>query len=140
MEADRLERLRDVIAIWGSGFARKIHELADANNPEVTHRGELRKRAKESEVREAVACVRGCGLEGLSAKRGDWGRPLYLWAARKYCGMTLREAGSHLDGMKPSAVDMVVRRWEELMRQDAGARDLGRRLQEKLNDMWKVEG
>ena len=47
--------------------------------------------------------------------RGDWGRPLLLWAARRYAGMTLKEVGKAADGMDYTAVAMAIKRFERKM-------------------------
>jgi len=36
-----------------------------------------------------------------------------LWAVRKRCGMSLREAGALAGGMKPGAVSIAIKRLEE---------------------------
>ena len=110
-------------------------------DPEVKHRRELRKRLGEEAVRTAIERVRGEPLSGFASRRGDWGRSMYLWAVRRYCGLTLREAGQCVGGMKHSTVDMAVRRWREL---SAGDADMKRRHEKLLrlieNMNWKLEG
>lgn len=46
-------------------------------------------------------------------RRGSAGKPLLLWAARRYAGMTLREAGEAAGAMDYTAVAMAVRRLEQ---------------------------
>lgn len=140
IDPGHMERLRDVVAIGAAGYARKIREMAGQMNAEVTNRRELRKLARESDIRCAVEDVVGESLEEFRHKRGSAGRPLYLWAVRTYCGMTLREAGMPLGGMKPSAVDMAVKRWETKLKQDESAAELARHLEQRINAMWNVEG
>jgi len=85
----------------------------------VTHRRELRKRLGEETVRRAVERVRGEAFSGFASRRGDWGRSIYPWAVRRYCGLTLHETGQYVGSMKPSTVDMAERRWRELSVEDA---------------------
>ena len=55
-------------------------------------------------------------------RRGDWGRSLFLWGVRKRCGLTLREAGQAVGGMKPTAVDMALKRFDERAATDSRIR------------------
>jgi len=48
----------------------------------------------------------------LCERWGDTARPLAMWAARRYCGFTLRKTGVHLGGMDYAAVGMALRRFE----------------------------
>jgi hypothetical protein len=45
-------------------------------------------------------------------RRRDRGRPLLLWAARKYTGLTLREIGVAAVGMGYTALAMAVKPFE----------------------------
>ena len=42
--------------------------------------------------------MRGLPWGEFAGRRGDWGRSLYLWAVRRYGGVTLREAGVPVGG------------------------------------------
>ncbi len=46
------------------------------------------------------------------AWRGDWAKPLLLWALRRYSGMTLSEVGGAVGGMDYTAVAMAIKRFE----------------------------
>ena len=60
---------------------------------------------------------------------------------KRYTGSTLREAGHHAGAMKPSAVDMAIKRWEGLIAKDPHMRALRDELIEQLSGgKWKVEG
>ena len=47
------------------------------------------------------------------ARRGDWAKPLRLWALRRYSGMTLSEDGGAAGGVDYTADAMAVKRFEE---------------------------
>ena len=110
VEESRLERLRDRVAIGSEGFARRMRESFGDDLDDREQRRELRRRVTVDEVRSAVERVCGARWEEFAGRRGDPGRALFLWGVRKRCGMTLREAGQAAGGMKPTAVDMSVKR------------------------------
>ena len=140
VDPDRSERLRDVIAIGSSAFARRIRQSIDPET-EMTNRRDLRKRVSEKHVRDAVVAVRAEPWRAFYQRRGDWGRLLYLWAMRHYTGCTLRDAGQHTGAMKPSTVDMAVKRWRRLVADEPGMRARQGELIQRLGESnWKLEG
>jgi chromosomal replication initiation ATPase DnaA len=44
--------------------------------------------------------------------RGDWAKPLLLWALRRYSELSLREIGEAVGGMDYTAVAMAIKRFE----------------------------
>jgi chromosomal replication initiation ATPase DnaA len=61
--------------------------------------------------------------------RGDWGRPLLLWATRKYTGLTLREIGAAAGGMDYTAVAMAVKRFEQKSDSDRALKKLMKKVE-----------
>jgi len=51
-------------------------------------------------------------------QRGGPGRPLVLWAARRFGGMTLREVWQMAGGMDYTTVSMAVNRFEQCASKD----------------------
>ncbi|MCF7669252.1 MAG: hypothetical protein K9N48_05705, partial [Verrucomicrobia bacterium] len=78
---------------------------------------------------------RGQSWGEFSALRGDWGKALFLWAVRKYCGLTLRETGEAAGDMSPRAVDIAISRLRKRAESDAALRS----KQTKINDQLKGE-
>jgi chromosomal replication initiation ATPase DnaA len=72
----------------------------------------LRRRVGLEDVLQAVATVRGEAWEHCGNRRGDWARPLAMWAARRYAGMSLREIGAALGDRDYGAVRMAIQRFE----------------------------
>lgn len=60
------------------------------------------------------------------ALRGDWAKPLLLWALRRYSGMTLKGIGETVGGMDYTAVAMAMKRFETRAEKEP---DLRRRMQ-----------
>ena len=132
MEANRLERLRDVIGIGSATFARPIRESASEDDG-LAQKKELRRKVSVDEMRAAVEKLRGEGWDQFACRRGDWGRSLFLWGVRKHCGLTLREAGQAVGGMKPTAADMALKRLEERAASDAQIRSRREELMRLLD-------
>ena len=58
------------------------------------------------------------------SRRGDWARPLLLWTARAYTGMTLREIGNAAGGMDYTAVAMAIKRFGQKAARDRQIREM----------------
>jgi hypothetical protein len=65
------------------------------------------------EVLEQVSVVIGAPAETYMSQWGGVGRPLALWAARRFGSMTLRDVGQAAGGMDYTAVSMAVKRLEQ---------------------------
>jgi REP element-mobilizing transposase RayT len=128
VDATACERLRDVIAIGSAEFARRIRETAGDELAGLDQKRALRRRITVEEARRAVAEVRGEEVGRIAGKRSDPGRSLFLWAVRKRCGLTLREAGEAVGGLKPAAVDAALRRLVTRTRSDPFLRAQQERL------------
>ncbi len=63
--------------------------------------------------------------------RGDWAKPLLLWALRRYSGMTLREIGDEVGGLDYTAVAMAIKRFENKAVKQDGLRELMKRVRVK---------
>jgi hypothetical protein len=73
----------------------------------------LLRRVEVEDVRSRVEQLRTEKWDVFAARRNDGERALILRAARKRCGVTLREAVEAAGGMKPAAVDTAIRRLEQ---------------------------
>ena len=118
VEASREERLRDTVAIGSETFVRKVKALAKGGAREVAGKRELRRRLTFEEVVGAIEKLKGEAWVKTSVRRGDWGRPLAMWAARRYCGLTLREIGSRIHGLDYAAVSIALKRFQDKAAQD----------------------
>jgi hypothetical protein len=84
--------------------------------------------------------LKGKAWEAFGQQYGDSGCALFLWAARRLCGLTLRElgvaAGAGKDGaasMSVSAVSKTIRRLEQRALRDKSLRTLQSRILEMSN-------
>jgi hypothetical protein len=88
----------------------------------------------------AVERLKGKAWEAFGQQYGDSGCALFLWAARRLCGLTLRElgvgAGAGKGGaasMSVSAVSKTIRRLEQRTLRDKSLRTLQSRILEMSN-------
>ena len=123
VERSEIERLRDTVAIGAAEFAKTVRALAGEKELRgVEGKRELRRRVSLDEVRDAVESLKEEPWDTFLRRRGDWGRPLFLWAARRVCGRTLRELGGAAGGMDEAAVGMALRRFEQRCAHDRSLR------------------
>jgi putative transposase len=131
-DPDKLERLRDAVAIGSAAFAKSIREgAATLSLAGVAGKRELRRRIDVAEIHKAVILVTGVAPE--CSRRGDLSRPLFLWAARQYSGLTLSAMGEHFDSMTFSAVSAAVKRFELAAVKERNAKAYKRKLCSILN-------
>ena len=112
VEPDRQEQLRDTFALGTEAFRERVRRLAKPGR-EVTAPSGLRRRVPWAQLVRTVEEATGERAEAFMKRRGSAGKPLLLWAARRYAGMTLREAGEAAGGMDYTAVAMAVKRLEQ---------------------------
>ena len=112
------ERLLDAVAVGSETFRERLKTIAKGGGRETAGKRELRRRATIEGVFRAVAEVKGEEWSEVLGKRADWGRPLALWLARRYCGLTLREIGEAAGGMDYAAVSIALKRFEARLETD----------------------
>ena len=129
----REERLRDAVAIGAAEFVRRIKVAAQGGNRETEGKRELRRLVTFQDVIAAVETLKGEPWEKTVVRHGDWGKPLAMWAARQYGGMTLREVGEQLGGMDYAAVGMAITRFIRKADADRKLQSRMKKLAQMLN-------
>ena len=135
VEPSRMERLRDAVAIGSVEFARRMRCGSEQKLSGISGKRELRRRMPVMDVRRAVEQVKGATWKTFGQQYGDWGCALFLWGVRRWCGLTLQEAGRQAGGMSFSAVGKAIQRFE-LQAEYAPHRE---KLQHLLFEMSNVE-
>lgn len=107
----RAEEIWDAFALGSEVFRAGVRKLVKAGR-EVAKPSGLRRRLKWTDLVSLVGQALGESSLTFMDRRGSFGKPLALWAARRYGGMTLREAGVAANGMDYTAVSMSVKRLE----------------------------
>jgi REP element-mobilizing transposase RayT len=130
VDPDRAEQARAAFALGTEAFRDRIRTLAKPGR-EIAVPAGLRRRVAWAELVALAEEVTGERLDPLRKQRGSIGRPLLLWAARRYAGMTLREAGEAAGGMDYTAVAMAVKRLEQRAANNSGISRLMRAMQAK---------
>ena len=116
-------------------FRKRVKAVADGGTRETAGKRELRRRVSFQEVTKAVSGLLARKREDLLKERGGHGRPLAMWAARRYAGLTLREIGEEMEGRDYAAIGMALKRFETRLGSDRNLR----RLQKQLTAMLNVE-
>jgi len=135
VEASTLEQIRDAVAIGSTAFVRRLRELAAGGGKTlrgITGKTALRHRVTWQEVQAAVERVKGEAWPQFVERRGDEGRDLFLWAARRYCGVTLSELGAVV-GAEYAAVSVAVQRFQRRAAGELKLREMQATLAVMLN-------
>lgn len=122
------------LALGTETFLAHIREIAEGGR-ETSGKKQLRRRVSFAELVKYVETLRGLACSDIMALRGDWGRPLLMWGARKYCGMTLREIGVEMGGLDYGAVTMSVRRFEHKAKHDKELQEQMSKLRAEVLDV-----
>ena len=117
------ERLADGFALGTEAFRERIRQ-AGKDGREIAGSRRLRPRVSFEHVTGVVERLRDEKRSVFMTRHGDWARPLLLWAARRWTGMTLREMGTAAGGMDYTAVAMAVKRFEQKAAKDTTLRRL----------------
>ncbi len=105
--------IKDGVALGSAEYLKKIKDMAKGCSRDIQGRRKLRGGVDYDDVVRVVEDICGQKYDDLINRRGDCGKPLLMWAARHYCGMTLREIGDRLGSMDYAAVSMGIRRFEK---------------------------
>jgi REP element-mobilizing transposase RayT len=105
------ERLADGFALGTEAFRERIRQ-AGKGGREIAGSGRLRQRVSFEALVSIIERLRDEDFKTFMARRGDWAKPLLLWALRRYSGMTLGEVGGAVGGMDYTAVAMAIKRFD----------------------------
>ncbi len=135
VEPERIERLRDAVAIGSARFALRMRrEGVSLAMDGISGKGQLRRCVPVNVVRRATEQLMGAPWADFAQQYGNWGCALFLWGLRQFSGLTLREAGKQAGGMRFSTVSTAIRRLEQRAQTDPTVRELQRQLRQLAND------
>lgn len=113
LEETPWEQLQAGVALGGTEFVGRIRSKLRGDPKEQPGWRELKGVPGFERVKSVVEELKGERWENFRDRKGDWGRDLALYMARKHCGMGLRELGVAVGGVGYTTVSMAVKRLEE---------------------------
>ncbi len=117
------ERLNDGFALGTAAF-RELIRQAGKGGREIAGSGKLRPRVSFEDLVAIIERLRNEDFKTFNTRRGDWAKPLLLWALRRYSGMTLAAIGDAVGGMDYTAVAMAIKRFEKRSEKEQSLRKL----------------
>ncbi len=124
------------VVLGGEALLESVRGQLKVASREHGGKRALRGRKSFEEVVAAVARHRGEAWEEFSKRRGDCGREMVWWLARRHCGMTLGQLGQKVGAVDYAAVGMALSRFESKMRANS---DLRREVTLIEDQMLNVE-
>lgn len=110
LEETPWEQLQAGVALGGAEFVGRIRSQVRGDAKEQPGLRELKGVPSFQQVRGVVEEIKGDRWENFRDRKGDWGRDLALYLARKRCGIGLRELGAAVGGVGYTTVSMAVKR------------------------------
>ena len=131
-DPDRLDSLRDRVAIGSAEYVRRLKEGLGTVSREADTKRVLRHRVGFADVVLALNSVCGVSWEDVLARHGDRRMWLVLRLARRYTGMTLKELGTVAGAKDYAAVGMGLRRLENKLNLSPGLQQLETNMEQLL--------
>jgi hypothetical protein len=113
LEETPWEQLQAGVVLGGEEFVDRIRSRLRGDPKEQPGLRQLKGAPGFDRVRSIVEELKGESWESFRDRRGDWGRDLALYVARKRCGMGLKELGAVGGGLGYTTVSMAVKRLEK---------------------------
>ena len=124
------ERLADGFALGAEAFRDRIRK-AGKDGREIAGSAKLRAKVSFEDMVKIVEGLRGEDYRTFMMRRGDWAKPLLLWALRRYSGMTLKAVGAAVGGMDYTAVAMAIKRFEKRSEKEPKLRQQIQKVRQK---------
>jgi REP element-mobilizing transposase RayT len=135
VEEDWRGRLHAGMALGGAAFAERVRGWVKGDRREQPA---LRRWDRVLPFEAVVAAMEGVKGESWPAfrdRRGDPGRDLVLWAARRRCGLTLRALGEKAGGIDYLTVSKAIGRIARRARDDRRVARLREKLDRQLSNV-----
>ena len=133
---DWKERLAGDLILGGKDFVAKVREMLKGDRTEQKSLRALEKPLLDwDRIIAAIEKLWGEPWEKISQRHGDPGRELAMLIAQRYGGMSLRQIGDTVGGLRYPAVSDAVRRTSARLERD---RALGNKLK-KLCKILKLK-
>ncbi len=129
------ENLVGGLVLGGKELLEKVRQVTKANPGEQPGWKEIERRPGLPEIVAAVSRLRGEAWEDFGNRRGDWGRPMVLMAARRWAGIDNRTLADWMGGKDDSAVTQAVKRLEAKMRRSCKLAGFYRALEREMSNV-----
>ena len=126
-DESKAEARRDAFALGSEAFRAGVRKMVKGGREIVEPTG-LVSRPPWPELVRKVEELLEEKADSFMNRRGSPGKSLLLWSARRYGGLTLREAGAAAGGMDYTAVAMSIKRLEQRVHDDGKLRKLQQAL------------
>jgi hypothetical protein len=103
---------------------------------EIVGKRALNRRQSFEKAVSVVSAHRGEKWVTFRDRRGDPGREMVWWLARRHCGMSLSELGRLAGGVDYAAVGMALKRFEAKLKMESAA---WREMQTMEDQLLNVE-
>ena len=117
-QAERLlDRVKWGLVLGSERYAEKIRKTIKIER-EHKGRGIMRRRLSIEEIIRRVENIKGEWWDSFKDRKGDTGRDVVMWVARRHGGYKLRELAEKAGGVDYTAVSMALKRLEGRMATD----------------------
>jgi hypothetical protein len=111
-------QLRARLILGSEKFMRKIQATLTGNKREQPSLRRATDRPDWTRVMAAVEQTKGARWRDFADKRGDTGRDLALYLARKHCQLKLAELGTLAGGMDYASVSIAIQRFHRRLKRN----------------------
>lgn len=112
------ENLVGGLVLGGKELLEKVRKSTKADPTQQPGWKQIERRLELPDIVKAVSRLRGEPWEDYGQRRGDWGRPMVLMAARRLAGIDNRTLARWIGAKDDSTVTQAVKRLEVKMRTD----------------------
>jgi REP element-mobilizing transposase RayT len=128
---------------WGfvlgrESFAESLREQLNLSR-ENAGRLQVRRRCNWVELVQCMEAMKGEAWSSFCDRRGDRGRDITLWAARRLGGYTLVDLAHEVGGVDYTAIAQAIRRLESRAHKDRKTAAEMRTFQSKVEEMYNVK-
>jgi putative transposase len=134
-EESPLQEVRAGFVLGGEEFVEKVRARIRGDVREQSGLKEITRRLQFDDIVRAVSKHKGENWAEYAFRRGDWGRDMVLWLARRNTMISNRELAERAGGIDDSAVAQAVRRLTKRIQEDARLARVSRILQNQISEM-----
>ena len=122
--------------LGGEAMLEEVRTQIKEGRREIVGKRALSRRQSFEKAVSVVSAHRGEKWEAFKDRRGDPGREMVWWLARRHCGMSLAELGLRAGGVDYAAVGMALKRFEAKLERESATR---REMQAMEDQLLNVE-